>query len=181
MQLHVQRLFAYSRMADVVATFELVTVFGDAQSAERARALVRQTGSVRIGPWQVPIAEPTFVNAVEVTVWPLGLGYSGACTDERLNCPAVLNLDLDDVADQLSDLLRRFDGYLTAMVGWDLGTDVDLCNLEEAVADPDDMLRQAAGLGLADDLVRRWNLSEGWELFAPGHQWRPRRNFRRSA
>jgi len=112
-------------MADVVATFELVTVFGDAQSAERARALVRQTGSVRIGPWQVPIAEPTFVNAVEVTVWPLGLGYSGACTDERLNCPAVLNLDLDDVADQLSDLLRRFDGYLTAMVGWDPGTDVD--------------------------------------------------------
>ena len=112
-------------MADVVATFELVTVFGDAQSAERARALVRQTGSVRIGPWQVPIAEPTFVNAVEVTVWPLGLGYSGACTDERLNCPAVLNLDLDDVADQLYDLLRRFDGYLTAMVGWDPGTDVD--------------------------------------------------------
>ena len=72
MQLHVQRLFAYSRMADVVATFELVTVFGDAQSAERARALVRQTGSVRIRPWQVPIAEPTFVKAVEVTVWPLG-------------------------------------------------------------------------------------------------------------
>jgi len=161
--------------------FELVAVFGDPLAAHRARALVARTGSVQVGHRWVPLTEQSrSPGPNEVTVWPDGLGVGGRWADKWFSGQAARDVDLDDVADQLYDLLKRFDGYLCAQVGWDPETDADLYNIQEAVADPDDRLQHCAGLVLAEELALRWSLIDGWEPFAPGHVWRPRRSFRAS-
>jgi hypothetical protein len=83
---------------------------------------------------------------------------------------------LAQVTDQLYDLLRRFDHYRAARVGWDPEGDIDLGALQNAYI-LDGGLDQMSGLVLAQSYQDEWNLRAGWEEFAPGYVWQPHNVF----
>ena len=125
-----------SQEVKVAVLFELVVNFGTNLSAvERARAVVAGQGVLRLRGFEVPLGEPYVsgfdergrhvfshcrdaVEYVEFSVYPRGIGYGGPGPRLPFDVRTLTDEELIEVGRQLYDLLRGFDGYQAAMVGW---------------------------------------------------------------
>lgn len=155
--------------------FELVVDFGDDIEAARAAACVEpwpytfQAGTLRI-PLHRPMLSTEGASA-QVAIVPVGVGH-GVAADGSLPRFDLTEAELKQLGHGLYGMLAQFEGYLTAMVGWDPECFLDVNDLatdwSEELADG-----TLTGLVLADHLRSRLAPGPAWVPFRPGYLWLP--------
>ena len=80
------------------------------------------------------------------------------------------------MAEQFYDLLRRFDGYLLAAVGWNPEELVNICLLQSRIAELG--LDRLDGLVFSATMADELGLTPVLEPFAAGSVWLPFRDLR---
>lgn len=165
--------------------FELVVNFGlnDAGVA-RAEAEVELASDVALRRERLVLTPPFVrrlsgggVDYIEFSVHPRGLGYGGPGPKPSFEPRTVTDAELTDVGQELYTLLRRFDGYDAAMVGWDPEGLVDLAELEEEWV-ADGSIAPLDGLVISRPVADRWAVDAGWVSFDADHVWLPYRGGR---
>ena len=158
--------------------FELVVNFGrNHDKVGAATEAVRRLHTLHVRGVEVPLGEP-YVSRfpgprgyIEFSVWPRGIGY-GPSKIPNLDPASLTELELTGIGHDLYSLLRQFDGYRAAIVGWDPEEIVDLHELETEWIKSGDVA-SLDGLVLATDLKNRWQLDERFVPFAEGYCWLP--------
>jgi len=166
----------------VAVIFELVVNFGrDEDAVAAATHELEQHPTVEVRGVQLPVTPP-FVTRIhsdeelayiEFSVYPRGIGYGSPIPHPPIDVRDLRNDEIGAVGEELYELLRRFHGYETAMVGWDPEYCVDVRELESDWL-PDGTIYKLHGLVLSDALIERWR-PEGFVPFAPGFSWLPYR------
>lgn len=164
----------------MAVVFELVVNFGENKAAaDLAIQAVEQQGSVMLRDLSIPLRDVYLSNPtdgslqkyIEFSVVPSGLQYGGEISD-RFDVYELGDEDFSCVANQLYDLLKQFDGFEAARVGWDTEGDVDLHELEmEWLLDEE--IYRLDGLVLSARLVDLWRLDERFVPFREGFSWLP--------
>jgi hypothetical protein len=166
--------------------FELVVNFGaNHTAADEAREVVLNHAPVKAGTHQLAL-HPSLLRTVrsyngheylEVSVLPVGVGYNVAI-DRGHKHVELTSSELSEVGRGLYELLKQFDAYRAAQVGWD----------PEAFTDPEEVRAEWAeelaagdlpGLVLAEDVHQTLN-GAGFVPFTPGYVWIPYQGERRS-
>lgn len=164
----------------VAIVFELVVNFGlNDEAVVRARAELDRTSVISLRGVHLALTPPFVrrlsaggVEYIEYSVHPRGLGYGGPGPKPSFEPSSVTDDELTDVGRQLYALLKRFDGYQAAMVGWDPEGFVDLSELEaDWVADGS--IASLDGLVISSEVADRWGCDAGWAPFDLAHVWRP--------
>jgi hypothetical protein len=157
----------------VAAVFGLVVGFPlHDLGVDRARAAVDAQAVVRVRKADTALR----TEAAELV--------ADGCTRLRVTVPGVdppvwpqdwdseaTACELRDTATQLYDLLRTFDGYLLARVGWDAEESVHPGLVADRLRE--DGLWKLEGLVIADALAATWGVEALLEPFAPGYRWHP--------
>ncbi|MGY4742869.1 hypothetical protein [Streptomyces sp. ATMOS53] len=155
--------------------FELVVDFGDDIEAARAAARVEPWPyTLQAGTFRIPLHRPMLSTAgpsAQVAIVPVAVGH-GVAADGSLPRFDLTEAELKQLGRGLYGLLAQFEGYLTAMVGWDPEGFLDVNDLatdwSEELADG-----TLTGLVLADHLHSRLSLGPAWVPFRPGYLWLP--------
>ncbi len=79
---------------------------------------------------------------------------------------------MEELGQGLYDLLRHFDGYLVAMVGWEVQYHIDIDDLA-AEWSKELLDGSLTGLVLDDHLRDRLTLGPAWVPFQPSYSWIP--------
>ncbi len=107
---------------------------------------------------------------IEFSVSPQGIRYGGERPTDPVDARTITFDELSNLGEQLFDLLRRFDGYDVAVVGWD----------PEGIVDPNEMkdellldgrIYRLDGIVVRNQLAATWGLDERFEPFAKGYRW----------
>ena len=160
--------------------FELVVNFGlNEESVARAEAEVDLTPGVVLRGERLVIAPPFVrrlsgggVEYIEFSVHPRGVGFGGPGPKSFFDPRTVTDAELTEVGQELYNLLRRFDGYEAAMVGWDPEGLVDLAELEaERVVGGS--IASLNGLVVSRSVADRWESDAGWVPFQADYVWLP--------
>lgn len=155
--------------------FELVADFGDDVEAARAAAGVEPwVFTLQAGAFRIPLHRPMLSTAgpsAQVAILPVAVGH-GVVADGSLPRFDLTEAELQQLGLGLYGLLARFEGFVTAMVGWDpeCFLDVDDLNADWSEELADGTL---TGLVLADHLRGRLSLGPAWVPFRPGYSWLP--------
>ena len=161
----------------VAVVFELVVNFANHESAV-ARALeicdawppvlVRGIDLSLEGPY-VTRFSPDSGDYIEFSVGVAGVRFGGV--DSEINASDLTHGEITTIGLHLYDLLRRFDGYVAAVVGWDPEEVVDLRILRSRIDESG--LDRLKGLVLASALVLDWGHESQFSEFAAGYGWVP--------
>ena len=171
------------------SSFELVVNFGrDEDALQAATDELERRPTVQVRDLHVPLSTPSLTRVrsddqliyIEFAVWPIGISshlYFGPGRDPD-EVPPIRARDLTDdeltsVGEQLYDLLKRFNGYEVATVGWDPEVLVEVGFLESDYV-PDGSISRVDGLVLSDALIERWK-PQGFLPFSRGYSWVPYR------
>ncbi len=109
---------------------------------------------------------------IEFSVSPQGIRYGGARPPDPVDARTLTSEELSSLGEQLFELLRRFNGYDAAAVGWD----------PEGIVDPNEMKDYVLldgsgyrphGIVVSNLLAEHWELDERFEPFVPGYRWIP--------
>jgi len=162
--------------------FELVVNFGQHDDAvARASGVLDEVEAIEVRGHRLPITPPFVTRLqsklewegyIEFSVHPRGLGYGGPKPPLPFPVRDLTDEEVTGAGAQLYDLLRRFDGYQAAMVGWDPEGFVDLTDLRNEWME-DDGMYDLDGLVLADSVATELQVDERYEAFAPGFRWLP--------
>jgi hypothetical protein len=166
----------------VAVVFELVVNFGrDEEAVAAATEELDRHPAIELRDTPLPVSPP-FVTRfqhgeqlqyIEFSVHPRGLSYGGPGPSPPFRARDLTDDEVTSVGERLYELLRCFQGYNAAMVGWDPEYKVDLSELEiDWVSDGS--IARLHGLVLSEALVVRWRL-EGFTAFEPGYMWLPYR------
>ncbi|MFI6645931.1 hypothetical protein [Streptomyces sp. NPDC050504] len=154
--------------------FELAVNFGDNIEAARTAARTEHwPQALSAGRFRIPLHRPALSakSPTQLWVWPVAVSY-GAGFDGSIPRFDLTEPEVEELGRGLYDLLRHFDGYLAAMVGWEVQYRVDIDDLAaewtEELADG-----SLTGLVLADHLRDRLTLGSTWVPFQPGYSWIP--------
>ena len=157
----------------VSRVFELVVVFDGHAEASRAAETVRAHPPLSAGGKPVSLLEPLLhPHSRTVSTSPAGVGTRIPRDDgPRLQLTAA---ELSELAWGLFGLLRRFDGYRAAVVGWDPEDFVECADLEHEYGD---FLADGfpTGLVLAEEVLHTLTSASAqhFQPFEPGYQWIP--------
>jgi hypothetical protein len=167
----------------VAIIFELVVNFlRDEEAVAAATDELARHPTVEVRGAQLPVTPPSVtrfrsmddqLRYIEFSVNPRGLGYGGPGPSPPFKARDLGDDEMTRVGEQLYDLLRRFQGYGAAIVGWDPEPLVDVDDLESDYL-TDGSISGLDGLVLSDALIERWR-PEGFVPFAPGYSWLPYR------
>ncbi|MEU9338507.1 hypothetical protein AB0D49_36055 [Streptomyces sp. NPDC048290] len=155
--------------------FELVVDFGGNIEAARAAArLETWPFTLPAGRYRIPLHRPMLAvegESAQLAVVPVAVGY-GVAADGSLPRFQLTDAELTELGHGLYRLLARFDGYLTALVGWDPEC---LLDVDDLAADwrPELSDGTLPGLVLAEQLRTRLPLGDRWVPFRPGYLWLP--------
>lgn len=158
----------------VAICFELAVNFGDNIEAARAAVLSeRWPQALSAGRFRIPLHRPQMSAEPPTQLWvsPVAVSY-GSGLDGSLSRLDLTEPEVEELGRGLYDLLRHFDGYLAAMVGWEVHYRVDI---DDLAADWSEELLDGSlpGLVLADHLRDRLTLGPAWVPFQPGYSWIP--------
>ncbi|MFE2165603.1 hypothetical protein ACFXB3_11110 [Streptomyces sp. NPDC059447] len=157
--------------------FELVVNFGDNLRAAREATLTEPKSWVlHAGARRIPLHRPMLTTTgphVELSILPVAVGW-GVGLDGGLPRLPLSAAEFTELGHQLYELLAKFDGYLTARVGWDPESLLDPAELKaewsEELADG-----SLHGLVLCDELHGALGLGDEYVPFQPGYRWMPYR------
>ncbi|MFG2334271.1 hypothetical protein ACGFMM_32365 [Streptomyces sp. NPDC048604] len=126
--------------------------------------------TLRAGAFRIPLHRPMLSisgTAAQLAILPVAVGH-GVAADGSLPRFDLTESELTELGCGLYGVLARFEGYLTAMVGWDPEPFLDL---DDLAADWSEELADGAlsGLVLADHLRTRLSLGPAWVPFRPGY------------
>jgi hypothetical protein len=165
----------------VAICFELVVNFGDNAKAAQDAALTASKPSVhpsvlRAGPHSIPLHRPLLATRgpyIELSFLPAAVGR-GVALDGSLPRFPLTAAEFTELGHQLYGLLGKFDGYLTARVGWD---PEDLLDPAELRAEWSRELTDGSlhGLVLCERLHFELGLGDDYVPFRPGYRWIPYR------
>jgi hypothetical protein len=163
--------------------FELVVNFGGNRVAvDAALETLQQFPTLSLRGLDIPLM-PAYVTEmkstlgddyIEFSVSPQGICYGGERPTDPVNARTLTSDELTNLGGQLFDLLRRFDGYDVAAVGWD----------PEGIVDPNEMqnewlldgsIYRLDGVVVSNHLAAKWGLDERFEPFVQGFRWIPYR------
>jgi hypothetical protein len=170
----------------VAVIFELVVNFGDNEEAlSRAELLCDAVAPLHLGDIDIPLGGPYVTRFapgsgysergrrpgyIEFSVTARGIQYGGY-THPQISPSQLAGEEFGELARQLYNLLKRFEGYEVANVGMDPEETVDLDALAERLAESG--LERLEGLVLRDSLVERFGLTRQLQPFSVGYQWLP--------
>lgn len=158
--------------------FELVVNFGDDIAAARAAAERIQPGSspviLRVHDHRITLRRPLIGTAgshVELAFLPEPVSFGLTYGVPRIPLTAA---EFTELGEQLYRLLASIDGYLAAIVGWDVEGMVDLDELRDEWSEE---LTEGSidGLVLSDGVHRELSLGDNYSVFRPGFRWIPYR------
>ncbi|WP_435177095.1 hypothetical protein [Actinacidiphila sp. bgisy145] len=157
--------------------FELVVNFGDNAEAAQAAALRRIPSVLEAGAHLIPLHRPmlrTEESHIELAILPVAVGH-GVLADGSLPRFRLTAAELSEVGHQLYTLLAQFDGYVSAMVGWDPESYLDPGELTSDWT-PDELSDGSIhGLVLSEELHAELGLGDRYVTFQPGYRWIPYR------
>jgi hypothetical protein len=141
----------------VALAFGLVVAFGDETAAAAP-------DHVRSGDRQFALHR--FDSGRELWLVPAGVGH-GLPADRGLPRVELTRAELTALGHALYDVLRTLDGYVAAIVGWELDHYTDLAELTAEWPDVPD------GLVLSTATRESLPARPGFEPFTPGFDWLP--------
>lgn len=155
--------------------FELAVNFGENAEAARAAALVNPRPlALPAGSHQIPLHRALLNgdgSSIVLSVLPVGVGL-GVAMDGTLRTSRLSAAELSELGTGLYRLLARFNGYVTAKVGWEPEDLLDPAELKAGWADE---LADGTidGLVLREDLREELSLGGNYVQFQPGYLWIP--------
>ncbi|MFE7788657.1 hypothetical protein [Streptomyces sp. NPDC057460] len=157
--------------------FELVVNFGDNIEAAQSAALTDPKPWVlHAGTHRIRLHRPMLTTAgsyIELSILPVAVGW-GVGLDGSLPRFRLTAAELTELGHQLYELLAKFDGYVTARVGWD----------PESLLDPVELKTEWSeelaggsldGLVLCEKLHSELGLGDDYVPLQPGYRWIPYR------
>ncbi|MFE7838647.1 hypothetical protein ACFU53_22110 [Streptomyces sp. NPDC057474] len=157
--------------------FELVVNFGaNIESAQSAALTAPKPGVLHAGAHRIPLHRPMLGTAgsyLELSILPVAVGW-GVGLDGSLPKFRLTAAELTDLGRQLYELLAKFDGYVTARVGWDPEPLLDPVELKTEWSEE---LTNGSlhGLVLCEGLHAELGLGDDYVPFQPGYRWMPYR------
>jgi len=159
----------------MAVVFELVVNFGENETAVAdAEAICGSVPPVCVRGIDVSLTGPHIAHFAQsyiefsVGLYGVSRGYK---VHPQFKVTDLTNDDMSEFRDHLYGLLRQFDGFVAAIVGWDPEEVVDLPLLRDRVDEYG--LDRLDGLVLASDIVVDWGLVAEFSDFAPGYSWLP--------
>lgn len=161
--------------------FELVVNFDrNAESVERAQAVCDEAASLRLGSIELPLRTSitSFAGEDGYIEFSVGCGiqHGGVRPPPEVNASELTTDELVAIAQQFYDLLRRFEGYVIAAVGWDPEEIVNPGELRSRLSESG--LDRLDGFVLSGAIAAKLDVKPSLQPFSIGFVWLPFRDLR---